>query len=328
MIRAKSSLGYGNENDTSHKSNSGNKNSKQKNSQDIITENTSKRQSKMHTETKDSYKNPNSGKSSRIQNKSRNSKNLIVVMEENEQNMKSDSNPPEATNLYKNTREEENKYTIEEIKQLENEDNYDNAELSSINSKVLKNNYLMNSGPIGSCHKLDMEDEVKYCMTKEIENDNSRSAYNKNCSIGKNTIANSNKEDKSSNYFLNKRKCVVDKPPIIKKRSYSNKSSSILRSNKYKSIEKDSRDIQIQPVYGATENDKNYEVKANGMIKVRRNKIENAYMSKRLKSQRVLNSSSSSIKYKKSTRLDMLHEHQRHLPEVKDTMEAPKIIIK
>ena len=104
MVRAKSSSGYRNENETSHKTSSGNKNMKQKSSQDIYTENTSKPQSKMQTETKDSYNKNNSGKSSRIQNKSRNSKNLIIVMEETEQNMKSDSNLPELNNnnnLYK-----------------------------------------------------------------------------------------------------------------------------------------------------------------------------------------------------------------------------------
>ena len=330
MIRAKSSSGYRNENGTSHKENSGNKNTKQKNSQDIITENTSKVQSKMQTETKDSYKNNNSGKSSRIQNKSRNSKNLIIVKEETEQNMKSDSNLPEVIDLYKKTREE-NKHTTEEIKQLVNEDYYDNAKLSSINSKALKNNYLINSGPIGSWHKLDMKDEVKYCMTKQIENDDSRSAYNKKGSIGINTIAYSNKEDNSSNYFVNKCKYVVDKPPMTKMRSYFSKSGPTLRSNKYKSLEKDNRDIQIQQVYGAIENDKNYEIKANGMMKVRWKKMkngENAYMSKRLKSQPALNFSSSSLRYKKSTQLDMLHENERHLPEVKGTIGAPKMVIK
>ena len=71
-------------------------------SHDIATENSSKPFSKLQTSTKDSNKKSNnSGKSSKAVQKSRNSKNLVIVMEETEQNMKSDSNLPEPTNLYK-----------------------------------------------------------------------------------------------------------------------------------------------------------------------------------------------------------------------------------
>ena len=192
----------------------------------------------------------------------------------------------------------------------------------------------MNSGPIGSCHKLDMEYEVKYSQTKQIENNESgdNNNYGKRNSVGLNNhhLAYSSKEP-DSNYFVNKRAGIVDKPPMIKKRSHSSKSSSTLRSNKYKSLEKDNKDIFIRPTYGSAEEDKNYEIKANGMMKVRKKKLENgenAYMSKRLKNQPILNSSSSSLRYKKSTPLDMLHEHERHLPEVKGNMEAPNMIIK
>lgn len=232
---------------------------------------------------------------------------MRVVIEETEQNMRSESNLPEPVNLEQRMNEEAETYTI--------------------NSKVLKNNYLMNSGPIGATNVLDMDSDVKYSKTKHFKN-NSSIAKAKRNSDYKNIFE--QQDNQMGSYFKNKRSAIVDKPPIImNKRSQRSKSNSDLNSHKYASLEHDHDHISIKQKYIATNDDQDYEIKANGMMKIKKKKKQNdekAYMSKRLKNQPGLNSSSGSVRYTNVNPLDMLRQHEKHLPDVNNRL-VPNLVI-
>ena len=189
----------------------------------------------------------------------------------------------------------------------------------------------MNSGPLTSIHQLDMDPDVKYSQTKYIKPEQEIGlSYGQVPEVEYNNIVGDSNDNPS--YFKNKRGAAMDqKPPKQSKRSYSSKSSSDLRSARYKSLENDTNEVFIRPKLSTIDNAQDYEIKANGMMKIKRKKKEveqNAYMSKRLKNQPSMNSSSGSLKFKKMTPLDMLHQHDKHFPNVKMQGGGPNMVIK